>query len=51
MAKAASDQHDFRCHACNKLIAKVSDVTGVVVEAKCPRCGETTIGRLEETAE
>jgi phage FluMu protein Com len=45
---SADQEHDFRCHACSKLIAKVSDVTGVVVEAKCPRCGEITKARLEE---
>lgn len=46
-----AEKHDFRCHSCNKLIAKVSDVDGVVVEAKCPRCNETTVARLEAASD
>jgi phage FluMu protein Com len=43
----AAEQSEFRCCNCNRLICKVSDVVGIVVEAKCSRCGETTIARLE----
>lgn len=44
---ASAQQQEFRCHDCGKLICKVSDVEGIVVEAKCPRCNEITIARLE----
>lgn len=43
----AAEQAEFRCPSCNKLICKVSDVVGIVVEAKCPRCDEVTVARLE----
>lgn len=44
------EQHDFRCRGCGLLICKVSDVVGVVVEAKCRKCGDITVARLEVEA-
>jgi phage FluMu protein Com len=42
-----SERIEFRCCSCDRLLFKVSDVLGIEVEAKCPRCGETTEARLE----
>jgi len=44
---ASAEKTDFRCNACGLLICKVSDITGIVVEAKCRKCGEITVARLE----
>lgn len=42
----ATERIEFRCSGCERLLFKVSDVVGIEVEAKCPRCNETTVARL-----
>ncbi len=43
-----AERVEFRCSNpdCGRLLFKVSDVVGIEVEAKCPRCGEITEARL-----
>jgi phage FluMu protein Com len=44
---------EFRCPtpSCNRLLFKVTELAGVVVEAKCPRCKSTATAQLEPNTE
>lgn len=43
------DLIDFRCptEGCGRLLFKVSEVMGIEVEVKCPRCNEIVRASLE----
>lgn len=44
---------EFRCPTpgCGRLLFKVSEVEGVEVEVRCPRCKQTVTARLEREEE
>lgn len=40
---------EFRCPNDGRLLLKVSELSGVAVEVKCPRCRKTITAKLEES--